>query len=138
MLRGMPKPRPDIDTEPYWRAVAEQRLVIPRCLDCGYLRWPPGPCCPRCQSFSTDWVRASGEGHVYSWTVVRHPTAEVLLDQVPYIIVLVDLAEGARVLGNLVDCDPSLVAPQMAVSVIFERDSAGFSLPNFVASPVSR
>ncbi len=132
MLRGMPRPRPDVDTEPYWRAVSDHRLVIPGCADCGHLRWPPGPCCPRCQSFSIDWVPSSGDGRVYSWTVVTHPTADVLRDQVPYIIVLVDLAEGVRVLGNLVGCDPSAVVAELPVSVRFERDATGFSLPNFV------
>ena len=130
MLKGMPKPRADEDTAPFWEGCAEGRLMVPRCVAGGHPRWPPGPMCPVCQSQDTEWIEAVGEGRVYSWTVVTHPVDVVLADQVPYIVALVDLPEGVRVIADLIDCDPDAVAAGMPVRLAFE-DQEGLNIPNF-------
>src|SRR5260370_39753880 len=65
----------DRGTEPFWSAACEERLVMPRCGDCGSYRWPPGPFCPKCRSQSLEWVSA-GPGRVFSYTIVPQKVAE--------------------------------------------------------------
>lgn len=130
MLKGMPLPIADLDTQPFWDGCREGRFLVPRCRSCGELRWPPGPMCPACQAQETEWLPASGQGKIYSWVVVTHPVAEVLVDQVPYVVGLIELAEGVRVVGNVEGCDPATVVPDMPVEIFFE-DVGGLRLPNF-------
>lgn len=132
MLHGVPTPTADYDTQEFWDAANRGELVIPQCSDCLLARWPPGPCCPRCQSFAVQWSPSTGRGTVYSWTVVAHAASESLRDQVPYTIVLVDLEEGIRIIGNLIRPAPSGVIANLPVRVVFETDDAGVSVPNFV------
>jgi uncharacterized OB-fold protein len=86
--------------------------------------------CPECQSTVTEWIESSGRGSVYSWVVAAHPVAEVLADQVPYVVGLIELEEGVRVVGNVVDCAPEEVEAGMAVEVFFEP-CGEFLLPNW-------
>lgn len=140
MLNGLPRPRADLDSEPFWAGCREGRLLIPRCGDCGAARWPPGPMCPACQSQETAWEPASGRGTVYSWVVVTHPVDEALIDQVPYAVGLIELEEGVRLVGNVAGIDPSDIVAGLPVTAYFEPpDAEGRRLPNFrVADPAAR
>ena len=130
MLRGMPRPLADDDTQAFWDACSEGRLVTPRCAACGADRWPPGPRCPVCQGETTEWIESRGEGRVYSWTVVIHPVDAVLASQTPYVVALIDLADGPRILANIVMGDPAAIHAGMPVFLVFERQD-GLNLPNF-------
>lgn len=87
--------------------------------------------CPACQSQDTDWIEASGRGRVYSWVVVNHPVHPVLVDQVPYVVALIELVEGVRVVGNVGGCVPDEVRPNMSVELYYESTEGGLQLPNF-------
>ena len=131
-LTGLPRPRPDFDTEPFWDGCQEGRFLIPQCTQCKHRRWPPGPMCPVCQSTDTEWIEASGRGRVYSWIVVTHPVDPVLVDQVPYAVAMIDLEEGVRVVGNVAGCEPDEIVAGMDVSLYFEDPNQdGIRLPNF-------
>lgn len=130
MLRGIPAPLPDEDTQPFWDGCADGRLLVPECAACGARRWPPGPMCPVCQSTETHWLEASRRGTLYSWIVAVHPTDQVLADQVPYTVALVELDEGVRVIGNVLDVDPAELVAGMPLDVVFE-EADGIRLPNF-------
>jgi uncharacterized protein len=94
-----PYPRPDRDTTPYWEAQRNHELRLQRCSDCASFRFPVTPLCPRCHSFEFEWAPCSGRGNVYSYTVVHHQTHPAF--PVPYTIVLVELEEGPRLIGQL-------------------------------------
>lgn len=130
VLRGMPLPRPDLDTQAFWDGCQEGKFLIPRCRSCQAFRWPPGPMCPECQSMDTEQVAASGRATVYSWVIVTHPVAEVLADQVPYTVGMIELAEGVRVVGNVIGCPPDEVEAGMPVELFFERVE-DVNIPNF-------
>jgi len=130
MLEGMPLPQPDLDTQPFWDGCTEERFLVPRCRPHQHPRWPPGPMCPTCQSTETEWVPASGAGTVYSWIVAAHPVDPVLVDQVPYVVAMIDLPEGVRVVGNIDGCAPEEVQPGMAVELVFVR-RGDVTIPNF-------
>jgi len=129
-----PKPRPapvaDAETEPYWTAAKEGRLVVQRCTTCGnhqlYPRWR----CLRCRG-EVQWVDASGGGTVYSFTVIRQNFARPFRELLPYVVALVDLDEGPRLMTNLVGCDPEDVRIGMPVRVTFEEVSEDASIPLF-------
>ena len=119
-------------TEPFWAAARDERLVAPRCGSCGQFRMPPTPFCPRCQSQAVDWVALSGDGTVFSYTVIRRsPFPNV--EDFTYVPIVVELAEapGARLISNLVGVDPEEVAVGMAVQVAFGEITDGWKVPLF-------
>lgn len=126
-----PLPVPDQDTQPYWEAARRHELLIQRCLACGEHYFYPRPHCPHCLSNRTEWVRASGRGTVYAFTVVHRPPSPAFADRVPYVVALIDLAEGPRLMSNVVGCAPDAVHCGMAVEVAFEDVTPDIALPVF-------
>jgi uncharacterized protein len=116
------------DTEFFWTGLRNHELLIQRCSECGALRNPPRPMCPHCQSLDWDTRTATGRGTVYSWVMPQYPPMPFM--EYPYIVVLVALEEGIRLVSNLVDVAPEHVAVGMPVEVCFEEfdDSAGDNL----------
>jgi uncharacterized OB-fold protein len=132
MLQGLPTPVPDLDTEPFWRGCDDGVFLVPTCGSCGAHRWPPGPACPSCHSRETRWVKADGRGRVYSWIVVTHPVHPAIVDHVPYVVAMIELQEGIRIVGNVTGCSPSEVVAGMEVELYFEPPlESGRRLPNF-------
>ncbi|HEX4011450.1 MAG TPA: Zn-ribbon domain-containing OB-fold protein [Solirubrobacteraceae bacterium] len=124
-------PAPNELTAPYWEAAREHRLVIQRCDACGRLSHPPVASCPACHGSALRWDPMSGEGEVYAFTWVSHSVHPVSTGKTPYILVLVALAEGPRILTNLRDCAPEDVRVGLPVHVTFEDVSDTVSLPQF-------
>ena len=96
-------------TAPYWKAAREGRLLVQECQDCHVLRHPPLPRCPGCHGSHLGWREVSGEGTVYTYTVVRHPTHFAFADKVPYVLAIVELAEGPRLVSALAGVEPDEV-----------------------------
>jgi uncharacterized protein len=122
-------------TRPYWENARAGRLVIQRCRHCEQRWHPPLPACPHCHSTDFGWHPVAGTGTVYTYTVVRHATHAALADRVPYVIALVELAEGPRIVTGITGCDPAAVRAGMPVRVRFEKITDEVSLPYF--EPVS-
>jgi uncharacterized OB-fold protein len=80
--------------------------------------------CPKCRSTETSWIATSGRGSIYSWLVVHHPVHPVLVDQVPYVVAMIDLEEGIRVVGNVEGCEPEAITAGMAVEVSTPRSTS--------------
>jgi uncharacterized OB-fold protein len=112
----------------FWEGVAEGKLLLQRCADCGRVRQPPTPMCPNCRSLKTDTQQSTGKGTVYSWILSHHPTEP---DAEPRIVVLVDLDEGVRLVSNLIEVDQADVDNGMAVEVCFRQFEGGVTLPQF-------
>ena len=125
-----PAPVPDAESEPYWKAAQEGRLIVQRCTVCGahqlYARWR----CLRCRG-QVEWVEATGEGTVYSFTVIRQNFSRSFRHLIPYVVALVDLDEGVRLMTNIVGIDPDDVRIGMRVRVRFESVSEDTSIPLF-------
>ena len=117
------------DTQFFWDGAKEHRLLIQRCAGCGALRHPPRPVCPKCHSFEWDAVAASGRGTVYSFVMPRHPPLPWFDDG--YIVALVELEEGTRLVTNLVGVEPEAVSIGLPVVVRFEEFDGGLVLPLF-------
>lgn len=86
-------PLPDQDSEPYFAALAEGRLDLQQCLECGHWTWPPRPICSFCQSDKLAWRTVKGTGEVHSWVVTHNVYGPGFAELVPYVTVLVRLDE---------------------------------------------
>lgn len=124
---------PEIDqtTEGWWRAAAEGRLEAVRCADCGDITHYPRPFCPTCWSDDVEPVVLSGEGTLYTYSVVHVNPTPGFADLVPYVAALVDLREGPRVMSRLVDVDPDDVRIGMPLQATFERRAEDWGLVLF-------
>jgi uncharacterized OB-fold protein len=126
-----PVPTPDAATAPYWSAALEQRLVLPRCLDCNRYHFYPRTLCPHCGSARLEWSDCSGRGEVYSFTVVHRAPSPAFAAEVPYVVAVVKLDEGPHLMTNIVGCAPASVRVGAKVRVAFRRVSDSVTLPVF-------
>ena len=126
-----PLPRVDEESRGYWEALARHQLYLQRCRDCGTKRFYPRALCPRCLSSSTEWVRASGRGAVYSFTVTHQNQAPGFREELPYVLAIVELDEGVRIMTNVVGCAPDAIRIGMRVEVVFDDVTAEITLPKF-------
>ena len=95
-------PRANADSAPFWAAAAEQRLLFQRCEDCGKAQFPPRPRCLACGG-ALRWEESCKRGVIHSYTVVqRAPNAEFRA-KVPYVLALIELEEGPRLMLNVLD-----------------------------------
>jgi len=124
-------------TRPYWEAARGGRLVVQRCGDCGGTWHPPLPRCPRCHSASVGWHEVAGTGTIYTHTVVTHPTHAALAGKVPYVVAIVELDEGPRVITGITGCAPREVQTGMRVRVTFTTVADDVTLPYFEPVPAS-
>ncbi|EIV90687.1 Zn-ribbon domain-containing OB-fold protein [Frankia sp. QA3] len=132
----------DSATEPFWQAAKENRLVAPRCADCGTFRLPPSPFCPTCQSQNVDWVTLSGRATVYSFSIVTGVPGQPELTLAAVVVDLPD-APGARLVSNVIDTDPDAVRIGTPLIVDFIEIADGWKLPVFrvaaeAAAPAGR
>jgi uncharacterized protein len=128
---GFPAPDPQVAPElaEFWAATGEGRLLLRHCTACGEFIWYPRPFCPFCHSTATEWVPAGGRGHVYTFSVVRRGIGAYA--GTTYVLAYVQLAEGPRIMTNIVDCDPESVRVGQEVELVFHRTAAGPALPRF-------
>lgn len=127
-----PLPEATPETLEYWEGTKRGELRIQRCLDCGKAYFFPRPFCPQCSSKRVEWFTASGKGRLYSY-VISHRPAMGFKDWTPYVIAIVELDEGPRMMTNIIGVDP---APEnlpvdMRVEVTFEQQSDDITLPLF-------
>ena len=102
-----PQPAPDFDTEGFWEATARGELAMCRCTECRLWHQPPLERCRRCAG-PTAFEAVSGTGEVYSFIVVRQPSVPGYVDEIPYVVAIVELddQEGLRLPTRLVGIEP--------------------------------
>lgn len=133
MTTSTPRPLPAIQAEAaaFWDGCRAERLLLQRCDACGAAQFYPRPLCSTCWSRSLSWVDSTGGGAVHSYTVVHRPPSPAFADLVPYVIALIDLDEGPRMLSHVVGPNCLSTSIGARVSVIFEDIGGDVSLPVF-------
>jgi uncharacterized OB-fold protein len=126
----VPPPERTPETRAFWDATAAGRLVLARCDTCGTVIWYPKVFCPACGGLSVSWDEASGVGTIYSYSVV-HRAPGLFGQAVPFVVAYVELAEGPRVLTNIVGCEPERVHIGQSVRVVFDDTGEGCALYRF-------
>ncbi|MGA5896605.1 Zn-ribbon domain-containing OB-fold protein [Streptomyces venetus] len=102
MIGRLDLPEPDAFTRAYWDAAAGGRLLIRRCRSCGRAHHYPREFCPHCWSEDVGWEPASGRATLYTWSVVHRNDLPPFTDRTPYVAAVVDLAEGPRMMTEVV------------------------------------
>lgn len=127
------KPLPEITpaSRPFWDAAREHRLLIQRSTKTGEHLFYPRSLSPIAVDDSLEWVAVSGQGTVYTYTVARRPTAPPWAEDGPYIIAIVELDEGPRMMTNIIGCDPDTVAIGMRVRAVFDDVTPEVTLVKF-------
>ncbi len=130
--RPLPAPAPGAnpETAPFWAATARGELLVKQCEDCASLIWYPRSVCPECGGLRTRWQPVSGRGTVYSYTV-NHRGEGPYRDYGPYVLAYVELAEGPRLMTNIVEAEPGDLAVGLPVEVTFHDTGEGSALPRF-------
>jgi uncharacterized protein len=124
-------PTPDAETQPWWDAAREGRLLIKRCSSCGRPHFYPRPFCPHCWSTAVEWEEASGRATLYTFSIVRRNDLPPFNERVPYVAAVVDLAEGVRMMTNVVECELDDVEIGMPLEVVFQPISDDVTIPVF-------
>ena len=124
-------PQPDLETQPFWDATREGRLLIKHCNACGEHHFYPRPFCPTCWSDDVEWVEASGRASLYTWSVVYRNDLPPFGERVPYVAAVVDLAEGPRMMTNVVDCEFDALAVGMHLDAVFHPISDDVTIVQF-------
>jgi uncharacterized OB-fold protein len=120
---------PEPDTEPFWAATAEHRLTYQVCVQCGQVVFYPRRHCTGCTSGELEWRDSAGWGTVYSFTVIRQHGHPFFRARIPYVVGLIDLDEGFRMVAEI-DAPPDGVHVSQRVAVTWE-DHPGLSIPLF-------
>ncbi len=121
------RPSPNPEFGGFEALLARGRIGFPRCLGCGRFHWYPMKRCPHCRSRELEWHPVSGEGRLYSWSVVHHRFDPELPLAPPYVVALVEFddAPGVRLVTNLEEADPSRLAIGMRLEPFIEQGVGG-------------
>ena len=127
------KPLPKIDerTRPHWEGNAVHELRVQRCDDCGTMRFPASRWCAHCLGETTSWQTVSGKGKVWSWCVFHRAYFKGFEPDLPYAVVLIQLAEGVKMYSNLVGVPNDKITIGMPVRAVFEKATDNVTLVKF-------
>jgi uncharacterized OB-fold protein len=117
------------ESAPFWDATRDKQLLLPWCTACARPFWYPRAGCPQCLGSEIEWRPASGTAVVYASVVHYLPGPGRDRDDLPYVVALVELPEGVRMMTNIVDCAPEAVTVGMSVNVSWKALSDGRHLP---------
>jgi uncharacterized OB-fold protein len=127
-----PIPEPTPETAEFWAGARRGELRIQRCNACSKAYFFPRPFCPHCSSKDVEWFTASGRGRLYSY-VINHRPAMGFQDYTPYVIAVVELEEGPRMMTNIIGIDPTpeTLPIDLPVEVTWEQQDERITLPLF-------
>jgi uncharacterized OB-fold protein len=129
---ALPFPDPQTaEAKHFFAAAAAGRLELQRCAACGKLWFYPRPACVACGVAQYAWIVASGRGTLHSFSIVHRAPSEAFRARVPYVVALIDLDEGPRMMANIVGDDALEAAIGDPVEVLFEDRGEGRRLPQF-------
>ena len=132
MEANLSAPIKNPDSEFYWDSASHDRLVIRKCKACSAFHFMPRYLCPECWSTDLEWVQASGKGVVHSYTIIRRTPLKEFEGLVPYVVALIDLDEGPRMMANILGGDALDTKIGDRVEVCFEKRGEQAKVPQFM------
>ena len=117
--------------QPFWQSLRDHAVKVQKCDSCGALRYVPKELCNRCFTTAATWTPISGQGSVYTYTVVQRAPTPAYQEGAPYVIVHVDMDEGFRMIGSLTGVDADAVAIGQRVMASYDDVSPEWTLLNF-------
>jgi len=130
--RPLPQPITP-ETKPFWDGLREQKLMLPKCGDCSRVFFYPRIICPHCQSRNVGWIQGSGRGKLHSFEIAYQTISRAFKVKPPYVLAMVELDEGVRLLSNLIDIepDPKKIKCDMPVEIVYQKLTDEVTLPLF-------
>ena len=130
----------DVWTKPFWEAGKQGRLVFPRCGNCGHFRMPPTCFCPECTSQKIDWMEHSGNGVLYSYTIITRSPFPGEVPNFLYAPSIVEFPDAGKVrlIGNLVGVAVKDIQIGMPVKTIWNSIIDGWKVPLFVSADLNQ
>jgi uncharacterized OB-fold protein len=122
--RKIQAPQPNAETAAFWQAAEEGKLMIGKCNACAKVHYYPRTICPFCFSDKTELQQASGNGTIYTYSVMRRAP-------IPYAIAYVTLSEGPTMMTNIVDCDLDNIRIGQPVRLVLKPSDGGPPVPMF-------
>jgi uncharacterized protein len=128
-----PVPQADGTTRHFWESLKAHQMEIQRCNDTGNAFFYPRGMSPFTLSDNISWESVSGKAVVHAFTIVHQNRAPGFVDELPYVVAMVELEEGARMMTNLIDVepDPEHVKIGMPVEIVYEDITDDVTLPKF-------
>lgn len=128
-----PIPEPDGVTRPFWESLKAHQMRIQRCNDTGKFFFYPRGMSPFTLSENVSWEPVSGRGVIHTFTIIHQNRAPGFVDELPYVVAMVELDEGARLMTNIIDVapDPEQVKIGMPVEIVYEDVTEEITLPKF-------
>lgn len=130
-MAANPRPLPWVtpDNKQFWDYTKKHELRMQKCSDCGHIRYPAGIICPKCYSDKYEWVKMSGKGAVYTFGITHYIYDKYFTDKVPYVVAVIELAEGPHMMGNVTGYDRADLKIGSPVELYFEDASEEITLP---------
>jgi len=132
-----PIPIPSATTEFFWDGCKQHQLLLQQCTSCSAFRFPPSPICPECLSTGSKIEEVSGQGTVHTFGVYHRLYHPGFKEEIPYVVGIIELDEGPRLLSNVIDSDPKDVYCGMPVHDVFEEITEDSTLYKFAPAPSS-
>jgi hypothetical protein len=126
-----PTPVPTEWSRPYWEGARQHKLLLKKCGKCGQIDHPPYLFCTNCMAEEHEWVEASGKGTLYAYAINTFGVPFPFWDDMPYVLAIIDLDEGPRMISNIVECDHDRLENQMRLDVVFDDVSPEITLPRW-------
>ena len=132
LQRPLPTPMTP-EAKPYWDGLKEEKLMLPKCDDCGKAFFYPRIACPHCHSRNVGWIQASGKGKLYSFEIAYRSLNPAYKIEPPYVLAMIELEEGPRMMSNMINVEatPEALKCDMPVEVVFEKQNDDVTLPLF-------
>lgn len=127
----LPIPVADEESRPFFAGAKESKLMLLRCTQCGTYRLPGRDRCSDCWSTETEWAQVSGRGKLYTFGVMHQQYHPSFAEVIPYNYAIVELAEGPRLVTNIVDCTNEDLRTDMPVEAVFDPVSDEMTLVRF-------
>jgi len=131
MTYEKPLPRINADNQLFWEGCKDHELRFQKCASCGHVRYPPSIVCPGCHCRDYQLIVSAGTGKVYTYAVYHTAYHPGFQGDVPYVVAVVELDEGPRLLTNIVGCTSEKVFCEMPVLVAWQDVTLEISLPMF-------
>ena len=132
LQRPLPTPMTP-EAKPYWDGLKDEKLMLPKCEDCGKAFFYPRIACPHCHSRNVGWTQASGKGKLYSFEIAYRSLNPAFKIEPPYVLAMIELEEGPRMMSNLINVEatPEALKIDMPVEVVFEKQNDDVTIPLF-------
>ena len=136
-IHNKPMPTPDPESKAFWDGLKAGKLLLQHCKDCGQIQYIQQVYCRQCQSANLEHRPASGKGTIYTFSTVYRAVGPAFENDVPYSVVLVELAEGPRMISSMIDTKPEDVKIGAPVQFVAEKVSDAVTLPRFKLAKAS-